>query len=209
MCSQTAMRRRTYGSGHNRIAKGQAFPQVNPGVVGLAGLEPAASSLSEIDGWAPCFSSGDQHLGRPRPAAGKLLLEARDWWVLRAGLYADALAEGAPARVGGLVLDRQDRDDRLGGVGHGVHRCVPCFLDAPADRMPHHICRGGRLAGHWEDLRPPGRPTTRLGSGAAVLVRLRPLALAGLNPVAAAVWRPPRTAPGHRARCSVPRTNHA
>jgi hypothetical protein len=33
----------------------QAFPQVNPGVVGLAGLEPAASSLSEIDGQALCY----------------------------------------------------------------------------------------------------------------------------------------------------------
>jgi DUF917 family protein len=34
---------------------GQAFPQVNLSTVGLAGLEPAASSLSEIDGRAPCY----------------------------------------------------------------------------------------------------------------------------------------------------------
>jgi hypothetical protein len=30
------------------------FPQVNPGIVGLAGLEPAASSLSGIEGYALC-----------------------------------------------------------------------------------------------------------------------------------------------------------
>jgi hypothetical protein len=33
----------------------EVFPQVNLGIVGLAGLEPAASSLSEIDGQAPCY----------------------------------------------------------------------------------------------------------------------------------------------------------
>ena len=33
----------------------RAFPQVNSGAVGLAGLEPAASSLSEMDGRAPCY----------------------------------------------------------------------------------------------------------------------------------------------------------
>ena len=31
-------------------APNEASLQVNPGVVGLAGLEPAASSLSEMDG---------------------------------------------------------------------------------------------------------------------------------------------------------------
>jgi hypothetical protein len=36
-------------------APNEASLQVNPGVVGLAGLEPAASSLSEIDSQAPCY----------------------------------------------------------------------------------------------------------------------------------------------------------
>jgi hypothetical protein len=39
---------------------GQAFRQLNPGVVGLAGLEPAPSSLSEIDGEAPCYPAFPQ-----------------------------------------------------------------------------------------------------------------------------------------------------
>jgi len=47
--------------------------------------------------------------------------------------------------------------------------------------------------------RPPGRPATRLGGGGtAALVWWQPVALAGLDPVAAAVRRPPRPAPGHR-----------
>ena len=37
-----------------------AFPQLKAGVVGLAGLEPAASSLSEIDGGAPCYPAFPQ-----------------------------------------------------------------------------------------------------------------------------------------------------
>src|SRR4030095_7699028 len=55
MRSRTAVRRpRTEATaieGDHR----QAFPQVNCGVVGLAGLEPAASSLSEMDGRALCY----------------------------------------------------------------------------------------------------------------------------------------------------------
>ena len=50
MRSSTAVRRRlteaTAIEGEHR----RVFPQLNPGVVGLAGLEPAASSLSEMDG---------------------------------------------------------------------------------------------------------------------------------------------------------------
>jgi hypothetical protein len=33
------------------------FPQVKDSIVGLAGLEPAPSSVSEIDGRAPCYAA--------------------------------------------------------------------------------------------------------------------------------------------------------
>ena len=55
MRSETAVRRRVTEQPRSTALNGWAFPQVNPGVVGLAGLEPAASSLSEIDGWALCY----------------------------------------------------------------------------------------------------------------------------------------------------------
>jgi hypothetical protein len=35
-------------------------PQVNPGAVGLAGLEPAPSSLAEMDGRALCYPAFPQ-----------------------------------------------------------------------------------------------------------------------------------------------------
>jgi hypothetical protein len=43
-------------------------------------------------------------------------------------------------------------------------------------------------------------PDARLGRGAAALGRWRPVAFAGLNPIAAAVRRPPGPAPGHQLR---------
>jgi hypothetical protein len=54
MRSATAVRgrcRRTAAIGYD---SGLAFPQVSPGVVGLAGLEPAPSSLSAIEGSPLC-----------------------------------------------------------------------------------------------------------------------------------------------------------
>jgi len=39
----------THGSNHDRRRPPARFPQVNPGVVGLAGLEPGTSSLSGIE----------------------------------------------------------------------------------------------------------------------------------------------------------------
>jgi hypothetical protein len=41
-------------------APNEASLQVNPDVVGLAGLEPAASSLSGIDSRAPCYPAFSQ-----------------------------------------------------------------------------------------------------------------------------------------------------
>ena len=55
MCSETAVRRRVTEQPRSTAPNGWAFPQVNPSVVGLAGLEPAASSLSEMDGRALCY----------------------------------------------------------------------------------------------------------------------------------------------------------
>ena len=46
MRSKTAMRRRRTRASPWKGTKGECFPQVGIGVVGLAGLEPAASSLS-------------------------------------------------------------------------------------------------------------------------------------------------------------------
>jgi hypothetical protein len=45
---ETAVRRRLTGPVAIDPVNGWAFPQVKPSVVGLAGLEPAASSLSGI-----------------------------------------------------------------------------------------------------------------------------------------------------------------
>jgi hypothetical protein len=59
--------------------------------------------------------------------------------------------------------------------------------------------RRGRVArrpGVPAPRRPPRRPTATLGGGTAALGR-RPVAFAGLDPVAAAVGRPPGPAPGH------------
>ena len=50
LCAGGRASGRGIGSG-----SGPAFPQFNRGVVGLAGLEPAASSLSEMDGRALCY----------------------------------------------------------------------------------------------------------------------------------------------------------
>ena len=55
MRSETAARGDPLNSNRDRRDHRRAFLQVNPGVVGLAGLEPAASSVSEIDGPAPCY----------------------------------------------------------------------------------------------------------------------------------------------------------
>jgi hypothetical protein len=55
MRSQTAVRRRRTEAAAIEEDNERAFPQVRAAVVGLAGLEPAASSLSEIDGEAPCY----------------------------------------------------------------------------------------------------------------------------------------------------------
>jgi hypothetical protein len=44
----------THGRSDDRRHYRRVFPQLKDGVVGLAGLEPAASSLSEMDGQAPC-----------------------------------------------------------------------------------------------------------------------------------------------------------
>ena len=52
--SKTAVRRRRTGAGAIARDNGLAFAQVSHGVVGLTGLEPAASSLSEIDSRALC-----------------------------------------------------------------------------------------------------------------------------------------------------------
>jgi hypothetical protein len=49
MGSETAVRRRLPEATGIEGDRRQVFPQVNAGVVGLAGLEPAASSLSEMD----------------------------------------------------------------------------------------------------------------------------------------------------------------
>ena len=55
MRSKTAVHRhRTEGTATERHAQ-RAFAQVRVAVVGLAGLEPAASSLSEMDGQALCY----------------------------------------------------------------------------------------------------------------------------------------------------------
>jgi hypothetical protein len=50
MRSETAVRRYLTEASAIEGDHRQVFPQVNPGVVGLAGLEPAASSLSGIEG---------------------------------------------------------------------------------------------------------------------------------------------------------------
>ena len=48
------MRRRCRRTAAIGDGYGPAFPLVNPRIVGLAGLEPAPSSLSEMDGRPPC-----------------------------------------------------------------------------------------------------------------------------------------------------------
>ena len=80
MRSRTAVRRRlteaTAIEGEHR----RVFPQVNPGVVGLAGLEPAASSLSGIEGSALCgppFSQAGRDRQRRSNAFLKGLLRTR------------------------------------------------------------------------------------------------------------------------------------
>jgi hypothetical protein len=54
MRSDTAMLWRRSGATANNGYQRRAFPQLNVGVVGLAGLEPAASSLSAIEGPPLC-----------------------------------------------------------------------------------------------------------------------------------------------------------
>jgi hypothetical protein len=54
MHSETAVRRRRTEAAAVEGDYGRVLPQVNPGVVGLAGLEPAASSLSGFCAWV-CF----------------------------------------------------------------------------------------------------------------------------------------------------------
>src|SRR5215208_2967895 len=46
--------------GWRREAERPAFALVKVGLVGLGCLEPAASSLSEIDGQAPCYPASSQ-----------------------------------------------------------------------------------------------------------------------------------------------------
>jgi hypothetical protein len=61
--------------------------------------------------------------------------------------------------------------------------------------------RRGRVAGRPRvpaPRRPPRRTAARPRGGVAALVRWRPVAPAGLDPVAAAVRRPPGPAPGDR-----------
>jgi len=65
-----------------------------------------------------------------------------------------------------------------------------------AVRLPITMRSSGRWPGIPASRRLQGRPTARLG-GAAALVRGRPVAFAGLDPVGAAIRRPPRPAPRH------------
>ena len=60
MRSRTAVRRPSRKQPPLKEDHRRAFPQVNPGVVGLAGLEPAPSSLSEIDRQALCYPASAQ-----------------------------------------------------------------------------------------------------------------------------------------------------
>jgi hypothetical protein len=62
MRSETAVRRRTVGAAAIEGGNRQAFPQLKASVsvVGLAGLEPAASSLSGIEGSALCGAAFPQ-----------------------------------------------------------------------------------------------------------------------------------------------------
>ena len=55
MRSETAARGDPLNSNRDETDHRGAFLQVNPGVMGLGGLEPAASSVSEIDGPALCY----------------------------------------------------------------------------------------------------------------------------------------------------------
>jgi hypothetical protein len=55
MRSETAARGDPLNSNRDETDHRGAFLQVSSGVVGLAGLEPAASSVLEIDGPALCY----------------------------------------------------------------------------------------------------------------------------------------------------------
>jgi len=74
---------------------------------------------------------------------------------------------------------------------HDSTRHADSTPDAPSRRRAARL-RGGRVE------RRPGRLPARLSGWAAALVRWRPVALTGLDPVAVTVGRPPRPAPGHR-----------
>ena len=78
MRSDTAVRRRRAEATATERNHGRAFPQVNPGAVGLAGLEPAASSLSGIEGSALC--------GQPFPRSSASVggEGMRSYWPLHA-----------------------------------------------------------------------------------------------------------------------------
>ena len=63
MRSGTAMRRRPTGEATITVYHRRVFPQLKTGVVGLAGLEPAGSSLSGIEGSALCGPAFSQVAG--------------------------------------------------------------------------------------------------------------------------------------------------
>ena len=88
MRSESAMRGRRMEESPSKETTRRPFPQVNPGVVGLAGLEPAASSLSEMDGRAL------------RYPAFLLVVQLRKWHRDGVNLGPDpAFSAGQPTRV--------------------------------------------------------------------------------------------------------------
>jgi hypothetical protein len=66
MRSRTAVRRHLRVAARDQSDRAGTFLQVKTDVVGLAGLEPAASSLSGIEGSALCAPASSQVTGDRR-----------------------------------------------------------------------------------------------------------------------------------------------
>ena len=150
LCAGGRASGRGIGSG-----SGPAFPQLNRGVVGLAGLEPAASSLS---GFCP---------GRVSP--GSRLQPARTTYRWRpletvtnrsAPMGCGPNVDQARRRAGGPVPSERGPLRRPGcWAARPRSSCIACPSPGwPPGRRP----RQGRCASLRDDMRPP---LTRLSSG--------------------------------------------
>ena len=153
MRSRTAVRRRCRRTAAIGDGNGPAFPLVNPGIVGLAGLEPAPSSLS---GFCPAACSPRKRpatwaTDAPPETAGDRCepLGSDGMWTKRGPRLARR--QGGPVLPGRGRLRRsgppRPGTDRPAGTARPIKALTPCMPSRDIAAKPA-VTTGGSTVSH-------------------------------------------------------------